>query len=475
VPEYALVELVHGLNADAVHVAAALTYTLAMLLAALVAMGRDGSSRERLARAAIAAGIMIAPQLDAGTYALLNSPDHFGTSVPVLLAWLLLDRLQPRWWVPVAIGAILAWAALADMVILVVAAVPLAVTCAYRVLRGRLLAGKPFAAQRYEIALAAAGLVAAVVALEAARLLAAVGGPAQAAAITQLSPLNVIFWHNLRVTGWSLLVLAGADFVGVQPAIRAAFELVHLVGAALGACAIAIATWRYPRDRDLIAQLLIAGIAINLVAFAAGTHAVEITYAREITPVLPLAAALAGRLLAGKLLASGRLARRVTIPVLTLALCGYLAGLVYEVRQPAVPAQNQAIVGWLEAHHLKYGLSGYWGANVVSLTSGGHVKIRPLNRTTPLLPADKKHGGLQPAVQLVQPQWFDPDRETANFVLFFPTSPGSEPFTGFTGLVGFTSVANATNQFGRPAKVYHFERYTILVWNKNLLADMTFP
>src|ERR1035438_9689329 len=122
VPEYMLIELVHGLNADAVHIAAALTYTLAMLLAALLAMGKT-TGREAVARAVIAAGIMIAPQLDAGTYVLLNSPDHLGTSVPVLLAWLIVDRARPRWYVPVVVGLILAWAQIADVLVLYVAVV----------------------------------------------------------------------------------------------------------------------------------------------------------------------------------------------------------------------------------------------------------------------------------------------------------------------------------------------------------------
>jgi hypothetical protein len=37
IPQYALVEVLRGLNADVVHVAAAMTYTLAVLLAALLA------------------------------------------------------------------------------------------------------------------------------------------------------------------------------------------------------------------------------------------------------------------------------------------------------------------------------------------------------------------------------------------------------------------------------------------------------
>ena len=41
VPQYMLVELIHGLNSGVVHVAAAMTYTLATLLAALLAKGNS--------------------------------------------------------------------------------------------------------------------------------------------------------------------------------------------------------------------------------------------------------------------------------------------------------------------------------------------------------------------------------------------------------------------------------------------------
>ena len=103
-PEYMLVELVRGLNADVVHVAAALTYTLTMLLAALLAKG-TATGREGLARVLITAGIMLAPQLNSGVNVLISSPDHIGTSVPVLAVWLLLDRARPRWYIP-AIAAV---------------------------------------------------------------------------------------------------------------------------------------------------------------------------------------------------------------------------------------------------------------------------------------------------------------------------------------------------------------------------------
>ncbi|HTU75392.1 MAG TPA: hypothetical protein VMG38_17910 [Trebonia sp.] len=535
---YALIVVVHGLNADDVHWYGALIYTLAMLLVTLLAMGRRGeaSGRARLLRGAIAAGIMLCPQLQAGTYALLQGPAHLGSSVPVLLAWLLIDRV-PReggagavrrggWLVAVVVAVLLALTGISDMTALYVGAIPLVVICAYRLLRAG-LTRRPSAPRldhidlessrrldrpglrpspglesfnafsrepatrvdlfdgetlaqldrvrqqparrldRFEIALAVAGVVAAVVAFEGARILTAMGSLTEVAAITSFSPVHVIFWHNFRVAGLCLLVLAGANFIGVHPQIRAGFELLHLVGATLGGVAILVAAWRFLRDRDLITQLLLAGIVANLVTFVVGTHAVELTYTHEMSDVLPFGAALAGRVLAGYIGAIRIGTVRVAVPVLCLALVGYLGGTAYELRQPRLPAQNAQLATWLQDHDLHYGLSGYWAANIVTLSTQQQVRVLPLNRT--------KQGKFVVATQLVKRAWFDPRQSTANFVVLFPSYKGLEPFTGFTGLVGFSYEANALATFGKPARTYHFEQYTILVWNKNLLADMAAP
>jgi len=106
-PQYMLVEAARGLNSDTVHVAAAMTYTLVVLLAALVARGR-ASGREAAVRMLIAATIMLAPSLGLGTSVLLSSPDHIGTQVPLLVTWLVLDRARPRWYVPVLAALLLA-------------------------------------------------------------------------------------------------------------------------------------------------------------------------------------------------------------------------------------------------------------------------------------------------------------------------------------------------------------------------------
>jgi hypothetical protein len=128
-PEYMLVELAVGLSAGAVHVAAAVTYTVLVLLAALLAKGR-ATGRDGAIRALIAAGVMLAPEFGDGVYTLLLSPDHIGTAVPVLVAWLILDRARPRWYVPVIVGALLAVALVADQLVFYIGIAPLMLVCA---------------------------------------------------------------------------------------------------------------------------------------------------------------------------------------------------------------------------------------------------------------------------------------------------------------------------------------------------------
>src|ERR1700693_5638640 len=77
-PQYALLVGLLGLHMQTAHVAAAMTYTLTFLIAVLLA--RSGSTgRAAMIRTLIAAGIMLAPQLGLGVFALDLSVGHIGT------------------------------------------------------------------------------------------------------------------------------------------------------------------------------------------------------------------------------------------------------------------------------------------------------------------------------------------------------------------------------------------------------------
>ena len=224
--------------------------------------------------------------------------------------------------------------------------------------------------------------------------------------------------------------------------------MLHVVGVFLAAWGTWLAARRFLRDRDLVAQLLVMGVAINLAVYVLSTRANVVTQTREIAPVLPFGAALAGRLLAGRLEAAK------LVPLLLVVLLGYLAGLAHEISQPPAAAQNQQLTSWLLARHLHTGLSGYWESNVVTLTSGDRIQIRQV----------KPHGGrLIPSTYESKSGWYDPDRNTADFVVLSPE---------VAGYPGFTLERAVLATFGKPAQTYHVGSYTILVWNRNLLTEL---
>jgi hypothetical protein len=469
-PQYMLVELVHGLRADVVHVAAAMTYTLAVLFAALLAKG-TATGREAAVRVALAAGIMLAPQLQSGVNVLVSSPDHIGTSVPLLATWLILDRARPRWYVPVATSLLLCLAQIGDSLAFLVGVVPLVLVCAFRALRGLTAAGRdatagqdaaaarrPFAArlaaQWYEIALAGGAVVAAVVAELVPRIIQAAGGYTVHPVNTQLAPASDIIRH-LPTVGQGLLLLLGADFIGQPKNGTTFFIVLHVVGVALAACGIVVAAWRFAK-LDRVSQVLLVAIVLNVVTFAASRHVQGLPSAREAAPALPFAAALAGRELA-RPLTTIRLARRALLPALGVVLAGYLAGLGLEITKPAAAPQAQQLTSWLEHHHLGTGLSGYWESNIVTLTSGGREPVRLLDPGGAVLARGRGN---------VNAAWYDPVRSSADFVVLFP---------GIDGFPGFMNRKQVLATFGKPARTYHVGRYTILYWHKNLLADLRPP
>jgi hypothetical protein len=463
VPQYALIELVHGLSQGVVHVGAAMTYTLVLLFVALVAKG-TATGRAAVARAAIGVGIMLAPQLASGTNVLLSSPDHIGTSVPLLLILLILDRARrPRWWVPAIVSALLAWAELADSVVLLAGVVPLAAVCAFRVCAFRPAEGeRRFATRWYEVSLAGGAVLAVGVAEVAYRVIVAVGGYTERPLGTQPAPLGEIFSHNLPIAAQSLLLLPGADFLGLPAGAGTLFVALHLVGAAVAAVAIGLAVWRFGhRDANpvggLTSQLLVAGIVINFAAFVATTHVFTVVSAREIAPALPLAGALAGRELGPGLGAParrGRRLRRAGVGALGLVLAGYLAGLGLELTGPAAAPQDAQLTAWLESHPIGAGLSGYWEANVVTLASGGRAEVRPVTITG---------GRVAPTEGEVRAEWFNPGLSLVDFVVLFP---------GIGGYPGFSDLQAVLATFGKPGRVYHVGPYTILWWPRNLLSDI---
>jgi hypothetical protein len=474
-PQYALLELINGLSPGTFHAAAAMTYTLVLLLTVLLAMGRacDGAGgREGVTRALIAGGMMLAPQLGVGVFILLLSVGHFGTSVPLLLTWLVLDRGRPRWYVPVLAALLLAWASIADTLVLVAGVAPLAAVALVRV-AGALIARQGWRAVRYPLSLAVAAGAAAALWAGAAPALRALG-----AYTVHPVPFHVIAWSDLgahaRTTGLSLLALFGASFRGVHGGWAVTFAAFHLVGLAAAGVTLIVVVSRFFR-RSLVDQLLAVAIVATLLLYLGSNFSSGILNGREIAIVLPFSAALTARTLAPRLTRprpapkpdplhpqaslwpQGQ--RRSVAAFLAVVLAGYAACLGYQLTQPSAPAANVRLAGWLSAHHLSHGLSGYWQASSVTVASAGskqtpHVTIRALAG---------HFSGVVPYEWETKPGWFDWRTQYANFIVL-QNQPGY--FTYWEPTSQLKSV------FGTPAVTYHTGPYTILVYHQNLLLTL---
>ncbi len=481
-PQYALLEIFFGVHANTAHIAAAMTYTLVVLLAVLLARG-GFTSRAAVARLLITAGILVAPQLGVGVTALILTVGHIGTAVPVLLILLLLDRAPQHWWVPALTGLGLAWALVADELVLVVAVLPLALVCALRVAEAAVRersVSRSLATRRYELSLIAAAGVAAGLAWIAERVLRALGG-------YTLNPVPFTFTlHHITAnlhSLWAVPQIFGADYRGLAggPYYTA---LLHMVSLAVVGLALLLLAWRFFAGAALVDQVLGVGIVANLVLFVVTSAGSEGPH--EIAVVAPFGAALAARMLAGparqpagdpqataaRMLAdparqpagdpqataarTGRVlahrARAAAGLAGLVVLLGYLGGLAHDVVQPTSPPAFAPVASWLQAHHLRYGLGGYWESSIVTVQTDGQVKVRALLKPT-----------LAPDAWLAKPAWYDPAGPQANFVVLSSTP-------GFMN--NWEPRALISKYFGRPARVYNFGPYTVMVWNRNLLASL---
>ena len=447
-PEYMILELIRGMNPALVHTAAAVTYTLLVLLAGLVAKG-PATGREGVVRAAVASGIMLAPQLGTPTFTLLLVPDHIGTGIPMLLVFLVLDRAPRRWYLPPVIAVMLTWVLVADRLVLAALLAPLLLVCCVRVFRSVIRLGKPLAEQWFEVSLFGAGVFALGTALLIDRLIRHFGGFAVLGLSTHLAKVSALP-NTFRLTGQGVLGLYGADFFDMPFGPQMIIALLHLVGVLLAGWAVCRALRRFFRCEDLIVQVLVTGIAVNLAVFAFSNLPYSLWDARNMSPVLAFGAVLAGRLLAGDLL------RFRLLPALAVALACYTAFLGFDVAQPQLPAHDQALANWLVAHGFKTGLSTYFESNITTLDSGGRVHLLGVSWGT------KKS---VPRIYQSDVSWYDPKLHYANFIVN----------TGADKPQAIIPSADWLNAFGPPAKTYQYGPYTIMVWNKNLLAGLGHP
>ncbi len=485
--QYALLESFLGLHSDTAHVGAAMTYTLVVLLAAILAQGkqrargveaRQGGYQGQADRGAgiasmlLAAGILIAPQLGVGVFILLLSVGHIGTAVPLMLTWLVIDRGNRRPREAVAVCLLLAWTLVADPLVLVTGIVPLAVVCVVRIWRawpavardvGRTAWRRALLRARgYEIALLVASLAAWGLATCTEGLMHYNGGyRVHSVCYHFVSPA---LWPGqawVTIQGW--LAMFGAWPWGSAADIF--FSVMHMAGVGLVAWAMWRVARRFLRYPSLVDQVLLVSIVVNVALYIPSTlGSTTDLNAREYAVALPFGAVLAGRTLGPSIRLSTRKRAvwaygvlrasrvRLTVPAL-LAVSGcYLASLGYTAAQPSAPAANEQLATWLAAHNLTYGISGYWQSSIVTLDSQGQVTIRAV------YPGNLKRDWWES-----KRSWYSPGLHTATFLV-------TENQPGFYN--NWQPDPGALAAFGQPSATYTVGPYTVFVFPQNLLAGV---
>jgi hypothetical protein len=254
---------------------------------------------------------------------------------------------------------------------------------------------------------------------------------------------------------WAVPDIFGADYRGLAGGLYYT-ALLHMVGLALVGLALIVAARRFFSGAALMDQVLAVAIVLNVVLYVVTSKGSQGPH--EIAVVAPFGAALTARMLVGshasRICARGGLARRMRVVAYGAGLAvllGYLAGLGHEVVQPAAPPDGSQLASWLQAHHLRYGLGGYWESSIVTVDTDGQVKVRALLKNT-----------MGPYLWQAKASWYDPGSQRANFIALDSTR----------SYLYWEPRAVIAKHFGRPAREYRVGPYTVMVWDRNLLSTI---
>ena len=433
-PLLAIVEVFFGVHAVSAHVALALVYLIVAVFGIAIAV-KDSSGFSRAARAAVVVAVLAAPVLvNADIWIPLGLPDHTGTTVFLLGAALLIDRLPDRRFTAPLLCLILVAGQISDVTVRYIVVPAIVLVCAYRMLAARkIMTGD------------AANLLAAAVSFPLAtwvrELMRHYGSYLMRTPQTKMAPVSQ-WQHNAWLTWHAIRELFGALAGSAAPIGTAAiFGYVCLLAVAVGVV-MALWRWRSSRRAD---QVLVTAIVANLVVYTISTIPSPKT-PHDLVTVL-----VCGAVLAARALVPARFASRVpALAVCGVAMVAALVPLSVVASNPAPRTPWAPLTSWLSAHGLKNGLGGYWDGSAVTLQSGNQVQVRTV---------EVNGRKITPYPWETNTLWFQPSRHYANFVIIDLSNHDLGPA--------------AARFFGKPASTYRVgQNWEVLRYNKNVLKEV---
>jgi len=433
-PLLALGEAFFGLGNFAAHVASALTYMLVTVVA-LAAAGTGSRGPAKAVRFAVVLVVLAAPLFSGLTPLALEEPDHIGTTVFIIGAFLLIDQWPTRRLTPPLVLAILVAGQFEDLITRYVAVPAIVLVCAYRAIAARRL-------RSADALLTAVAVVSVPLSSLAIAVWAHFGG--FATAVTRGTLDNPDQWpHNAATTWASLRQMFGAQSMpGATPRPwQADFGMLCLVAALLG---VAWVAWRWNRA-SRAEQLLCAAILVNVAVFFLSSFAWT-PKPHEIAAVLPCGAILAARALVPPRIDRGPLAAAALAATALIAA----VPLAYAATRPVFTSQQAPLVAWLEAHRLTHGLATYQDGASSTVLSSNRIQLRVVHVGATSL-GDSHYE--------VNSAWYVKSQNYANFIV---ANPGQK-----------LPPALVEHHFGKPTAIYQVQGWTILVYRKNLFRLLT--
>jgi hypothetical protein len=456
-PLNGVLALLFGLGDLASHLASAMTYLIVAAVAVSLAV-LGGRGPARVTRCAVVVAVLAAPLLSVpAVRVLLEEPDHIGTSMFILLSFLLIDRVPGRRFTAPLVGVILVAGQFSDLTVRYVAVPAIVVVSLYRLLATRKL-------RCADTAMAVAAIASVPLEDLFRALMTRLGAFYMVPPKTKLSPPRL--WpQHASVTWLDIRILFGA---AVEPGTK-----VSRADVALGLACLAVAlaglarvawTWRRANRAE---QLLSAAIVFNVAVYIVSVMPLP-DGSREVAVLLPAGAVLAARCVPARF--SGRLTPvgvggRLTgfVAVVAAATVALLPLVVAAARPPMAPVAGPAtgratapLSAWLTAHGLRYGLAGYWDASVTTVQSGEAVKLRSVDLHPPHTVAPR--WTINVSTWESNPLWYDPARYDATFAV--ADVRGRYPVKAFE------------QYFGQPSARYLVKGWYVLVYRTNLLRRL---
>ena len=450
-PFYIIGVFFRGVHPSLLRDVPAAIYTLTLALAVWLA-GRG--RRDRRSAWLGMAVTFILMGLPSGLLANLvfSGYNHIGTTLLIIASLSALDTAHGRavsWGRYALFTLTLTLAIAGDKLALWIAAIPVIIVCAGRILKKMEGGDGP-----NNVVLLGSCFCAIVASQGILKLIQTSGGFTEVPLEFGFKNINVCL-KNLVYLTEGVLDLYRANFFGRVLNGGTACRFLGLLGLGFVAYSTyhAFPTRRTPGTSeesraDFLCEILSVATAVNLAAYVLGHEAVNLMTVRYVVPSFIFGAILAGRFGVGRAGSVSRL-----YPGIAVLAVVYAAFFGKGLLSP--PAANPFVnlAGWLYKKNLEYGYGTFWVSSITTVSSENRVKVRAV------FPVGEQ---LAPKRWMMDRRWY---RDMPAHFLVFGTSHDDHPDITI-------KLETATRTFGPPSEISRVGEHTVLIWDKDITHSM---